>query len=82
VKQVTERGIRIKQKLIELGKKQTDLVVELKARGIRACKSSVSESLNCPRCASEHRIAEVASEIVIDWEREAKEAKRRKKKEA
>ena len=79
---MTERGLMVKQKLLALGKKQNDVVVELNRRGVRASKTTLSDALNCPRCPSEHRIAEAASEIVLDWEHEARADRRRKKKEA
>lgn len=61
---------RIKIRLMELGKKQYDLIPELNKRGIKADQAAVSNALN-GRCQAPKfdRILSACNEIVTAWEK-------------
>lgn len=62
---------RIKARLAELGKKNIDVIRELKLRGITCSPSHFSDAIN-GRNTSEtaDRICEMANDIICEWEKE------------
>lgn len=61
---------KIKIRLIELGKKQADLIPELAKRGIKANPTELSQALTgrCQQPKAE-AIISAANEIVKEWEK-------------
>ena len=64
---------RLKIRLLELGKKQKELLPELEKRGIKANPAEVSNALNGTYSSAKfEQILSAANEIVTEWEKEAK----------
>ena len=60
---------KIKVRLMELGKKQTDLIPELAKRGIKANPTEISQAVNGTN--QQKKIMDIisaANEIVSEWE--------------
>ena len=60
---------RIKARLAELGKKNVDVIREIKSRGFSCSPSVFSDAIN-GRNTSEiaDRICEMANDIICEWE--------------
>lgn len=72
---VTNRGMEIKRKLLELNKTQNELCEEICKRGVSIKPSHLSKALRSPTYPRDFLIASMAYEICIDWEKAAKPKK-------
>lgn len=62
---------RIKVRLIELGKKNIDLIPELNKRGMNVAPSELSLAINgVLQSPKAEKIVSAANEIVLCWEQE------------
>jgi len=63
--------MNIKIELIKLGKKQVDLLPELRARGfnVRACELSQAINDKIPKPPKWAKLREAVLEIIAEWEK-------------
>jgi len=67
--------MNIKISLLELGKKQIDLIPELMARGVSISIADLSRSLNdnVPHTPKMQKVREISEEIIEAWKSEVKQ---------
>lgn len=64
---------RLKVRLVELRRKQYELIPELAKRGIKANSAEVSNALNGTYKSKKfEQIVSIGNEIVTEWEKECK----------
>ena len=72
---MTNKGMEIKRKLLELNKTQNELCEEICKRGKSIKPPHLSKALRSPTYTRDFDIASLAYEICIDWEKAAKSKK-------